>query len=292
ADRLAVALIESGSYPIVTSPALAEAPQPDRGAPLGRSAILSGEILHHEVQTTEYTQYVYDYPYYYYGRPYYYRRGGYWRGYGYPHYGYPYYGYPYYGYPGYAYTYAQTNAFIVVSAQLELAETGEILHATLPAVSAQAVCDAGSTAAGGRSCLDVAMDRAVWALVGEFAVTQLEIKVDPNKALRIVAHRDENGQWRKKESFTAADTEMTVAVSLPPEADRNTFELWIVRKSGGPPVARQRFTWDRNAPFGDMTLTFSPAAIAAAGGPGKYEAQFRAGGEDVMSRDFKITEAR
>ena len=285
ADRLAAALAASGSYPVIRSPALAETPAPQGAAPAGQAAILAGEILHYELITTEHVQYVNDYPYYYYGHPYYYR-GHYWRGHRYP-----YYGYPYYGYPGYAYTTTRTSALVVVSAQLQLADTGQLLHATLPAVSAQAVCDDVELRRG-RSCQDVAIDRAVWQLVGEFTVTEHEIRVDPRKALRIVSSRDDRGQWRDQDSFSADDTEMTVAIALPYEAHRNTFDVSIVRKGTNLPLATQTLIWDRAAPFGDMTLTFRPAAIAAAGGPGRYEVRFHANGKDVMSRGFKITEAR
>ena len=286
ADRLAAALAASGSYPIVRSPALAETPQPQGATPPGQAAVLAGEILHYEVLTTEHVQYVHDYPYYY-GHPYYYRRGGHYR----RGYGYPYYGYPYYGYPGYAYTTTQTNAFIVVAAELQLTDTGQVLHATLPAVSAQAICDDGSLRRG-RSCQDLAIDRAVWQLLAEFAVTEHEIRVDPNKALRIVSSRDEKGEWRDEDSFSTDDTELTVAIALPYEAHRNTFDVSVVRKGTDQPLAAQTLTWDRGAPFGDMTLTFSPAAIAAAGGgPGKYVLRFYANGEEVMSRGFKIEES-
>ena len=285
ADRLAAALAASGSYPTVRSPALAETPAPQDAAPAGQGAVLAGEILHYELITTEHVQYVNDYPYYY-GHPYYYRRGYYWRGYGYP-----YHGYPYYGYPGYAYITTRTSALVVVSAQLQLADTGEVLHATLPAVSAQAICDEVELRRG-RSCQDVAIDRAVWQLVGEFTVTEHEVKVDPRKALRIVSSRDSEGQWRDKDTFAADDTEMTVAIRLPPDAHRNSFDIVIVRKGADTALVAQTLIWDRAAPFGDMTLTFSPADIAADAGPGRYEVRFYANGEDVMSRDFKITKSR
>lgn len=85
---------------------------------------------------------------------------------------------------------------------------------------------------------------------------------------------------------------MTVAVRLPPDAHRNSFDIVIARKGADTALATQTLVWDRAAPFGDMTLTFSPADIAAAGGSGRYEAQFHANGQDVMSRNFRITDPR
>ena len=191
---------------------------------------------------------------------------------------------------GYSYVHVTASAHVAVTAAMVDPKTGKILHETPGAISRRVVREGDRAAIDPNAALNIAADQVVGELISQFAVTAKTVTVRVSKALRIVAGRNEKGEWQNEDEFTAADTHMTVVIALPREAHRNTFDVVIVAKDTDIPLASRTFTWNRNAPAGEMTLNFNPAAIAAAAGPGKYELHFYANGKDAMSRDFKIVD--
>ena len=189
---------------------------------------------------------------------------------------------------GYYYVHLTANAQVAVSAAMIDADSGQIIHETPGAIVSRVTHEGDRANINGDGALDIAAGRVVDELISQFAVTTKTVTVRVSKALRIVSGRNAKGQWQDQDEFTTADTRMTVVVALPPEAHRNTFDVTIFAKDTDLVLDAHALTWNRAAGSRGMTLTFNPAAIAAAAGPGKYELHFYANGQSVMDRDFEI----
>jgi hypothetical protein len=139
------------------------------------------------------------------------------------------------------------------------------------------------------SCLAVATDRAVAKLVEEFAVVRKEIKVKRD-AFRI-ATEYYDGEWQKARKLSPAATKAFVVVEFPPDCDRNSFAIRIVRKDRREVLFEQAFRWERRWSFSGRgrAFEFSPSDIAArGGGVGQYVAKLYSGAKPVLDADFQI----
>jgi hypothetical protein len=184
------------------------------------------------------------------------------------------------------------DAYVAVTAAMVDTETGQIIHETPGVIASRVIREGDQAVIDPNAALNIAADAVINELIAQFAVTVKTITVRVSKAFRIVAGRNEEGEWQDADEFTPDDTHMTVVIALPREAHRNTFDVALFAKDTDTALAARKLTWNRNAPAGEMTLSFNPSAIAAAAGPGEYELRFYANGEEAMTREFEITEAK
>ncbi len=186
-------------------------------------------------------------------------------------------------FPIYSYsTYSQ--AYVALSARLTETAGGDVLHATVAPVSARATSrDAPPPTLG--EMLGRATDQAAGALVGQFAIAPVTVKVRGGRDLR-TARRLGDGTLKNTNDFRADEPEMVVVLHLPPAADRNAFRLAVWREHGQRELAGAGFTWSRGGP--SREFVFSPRQLAEAAGKGDYEVRFLAGTRTVMRAKFKI----
>lgn len=189
------------------------------------------------------------------------------------------------------YVFTRNEAVVAATATMIATKTGAPIHASSPAISQQ--WSQGSPPDYNQAaCLTSAMNNVVYDLLTEFAIVAKTIEVEVDKAFRITTGEVYDGQWTDKASFTTADTELTVVIDLPCEADRNNFRLAVIRKGTKKDLFELPFTWSSGNPSGGAPFLFDPQAIAAAGGgPGTYTMKFYAGEMPVMERDFYISQA-
>ena len=289
ARRLVTALADNKTYRYVSYRRLTETGDPLDPLPqpgdLARAARLTGRVLQFDLMLSEEIRYV-DYGPRYYGgygyggRGYRYRRG-YGRG-----------GYGYGGvyYESYSYVHVTSRAFVTVMAELVSAETGQVIHATPVPLVAAVRWEGDRATTPTEGALDMAIDRTVDQLVQEFAVTEVTLELEPDDALRIADGMSETGDWHERDRFAIDEDKMVVVVDLPPEAHRNAFELRILRHGQHEPVAIRPFIWDRDGALDGTPFVFSPAELAAVGGPGPYDVAFYAADKKIMARGFKLAE--
>ena len=125
---------------------------------------------------------------------------------------------------------------------------------------------------------------AVDRLVAEFALVQMQVKIDPGRTLRVV-RRDQWGDWKDTRRFRMDQNELHVLVSLPAEADRNEFRLMIARKDGEAPAVEEMFTWSRQQR--ERAFTYKPSELAG-DAPGKFEVRLYVRGAEPIKRTFRI----
>ena len=136
--------------------------------------------------------------------------------------------------------------------------------------------------------VDRALTEAADRLVEQFAIVSKQIEVNPREALRTADARTDHG-WRFTDDFSSTADEMFIVLTLPDEADRNTFEVVIRRDDDKSKrtLTGAAIVWDRRDE--ELVLTFSPKRIAeAGGGTGEYRAVFNSQGKEVFNRDFDI----
>ncbi len=193
------------------------------------------------------------------------------------------------GYKRYVFT--RNEAVVAATATMMSTKTGAPIHASSPAISQQ-WAQGSPPEYNQAACLTSAMNNVVYDLLTEFAIVAKTIEVEVDKAFRITTGEVYDGQWTDKKAFTTADTEMTVVIALPYEADRNNFRLAVIRKGTKKDLFELPFTWSSGNPASGAPFLFNPQAIAAAGGgPGTYTLKFYAGETPVMERDFYISQA-
>jgi len=293
AHRLAAALTDNGTYAVLSPRDLRAkmsdedveaASKPDYKAAAetlkrltGAQAFIAGAVTEYKAVRSAYRAWHYDYyPYRYYHRPYY--RHGYGYRYYRPHYPY----YPYYPVADYAFV---SESRVAAEASMVRVSDGSVIHATPQPVRCT-VRTGGYSLPPGNGAVAEAVERLIRHLVRDFAIVPVKVKVNPGKDFRTAAGRTD-GQWEFTEDFHSSDETMYVVLRLPPAADRNAFRLTITPKGREENVlAAHDFTWSRDGP--SRGFAFSPQKIAAGMGPGKYSANFYAGGERVMSRKFEI----
>ncbi|MBX3396801.1 MAG: hypothetical protein KF841_15700 [Phycisphaerae bacterium] len=136
--------------------------------------------------------------------------------------------------------------------------------------------------------LRMAEEDQIAKIVRGIAVTRTQIKLK-GKVLRTASGLYDN-QWDWQDTFAADANAMTVVVSLPPEADRNSFTIRIVKKDAREVLAEHSFEWNKqNAGQG---FPFDIAPLLAKAGPGQFEAKLYSGPEPIAWYTFNLTERR
>lgn len=134
----------------------------------------------------------------------------------------------------------------------------------------------------------MAEEDQILRIVRGIAVTRAQIKLK-GRVIRTASGLYDN-EWDWKDSFAANDDKVTLVVTLPAEADRNSFYVRVVKKDARETLAEESFEWNKaNASVGkDITI----APLFAKGGAGQYEAKLYSGPEPIAWYTFTITESR
>lgn len=187
------------------------------------------------------------------------------------------------------FTFTRNDAVVSVTATMLTAKTGATIHTTGVPAQEHMWAQGAPPEYSMDACLAVAVDSVIFQLLQEFAITGTTLKIKTNEAFRITTGEYFDGEWEDQNVFTTADTEMTVVISLPPEADRNIFGIGVARDGTRQNLIKEDFIWDADAPAEGMTVVFDPSEIAAAGGgPGVYVLKFYTGDEPVIENKFSI----
>ncbi len=239
----------------------------------GIDAFVTGTALAYEAHTAGYLA------------PDYYRAGygyGAWGGGGYGYRRGRYYG-RYYG-PVYDYEYV-AEARVMLTAALVRTADATVLATTPVPIGCQ-VSLAGPAPTLASYALDRSTVRVMDEVVARFAVVAVEIKLKPGEDFRVTSGRRGDTRREVKE-FATGEEEMAVWLRLPPEADRNEFEILLTTKDNRRRIlATEKFRWSRGD--GERTFRFSPKRLAAEAGPGEFRVRFIHRGKEIMHRDFRI----
>jgi len=195
------------------------------------------------------------------------------------------------------YEHVHNEAAVDATARLVGVADGKVLHATRPGLAGVKVV--AETPADGlgvprmdlAECLAAASDQCVAKLTEEFAVVRKQVRVGRD-ALTTASGLD-GEEWEREKRFERTDPQMFVVLKLPPECDRNRFRIALVRDQTRQEIATVEVTWLRRwSDKQGKAFAFSPAEIAAAGGPGDYQAVLYCGGaaEPVLDTGFEIKE--
>ncbi|MCE5278081.1 MAG: CsgG/HfaB family protein [Planctomycetaceae bacterium] len=188
------------------------------------------------------------------------------------------------------YVVTRNEANVAVTATLIRVSDGRPIHATSQPLKATSWAQGSPPARDAHGCLSQAVDAVVNQLVGEFAVTQCQIKINPNEDCRTASALYDN-KWEYSDRFSTADEKMFVVIKLPGVCNRNRFRITIVRSGERTDLVQHDIVW--SSKFGSFGYGFSPKEIAAkGGGAGEYTVKFYSGPEPVMTRTFKIEDTR
>ena len=184
------------------------------------------------------------------------------------------------------YTYTRNEANVSVTAALIRVSDGSTLH-TAPAKWNQ-WAEGSPPKYDPYACASTAVDNVVALLVQQFAIIRKEIKLNPNKALRICTEKYD-GKWVEAREVKTTDKKMYLVLALPAECHRNRFRMTIVRKDQRKVLASLKLTWTKSNDPDGKGYTFDPNDVATkGGGPGWYEVKFHSGDEPVLRRAFQI----
>jgi hypothetical protein len=295
ADRLAEQLKANGTYIVISPKELASRmsagpttmpakPTVEQAAEAmrklgGVDAFITGTVRQFGADRGTYTE-VYDDPWYhggYYGGYYGGSRRHWGRG------GHGYYG-DYYGgyYPVYR-QYSYSQAYVSALATMCRVSDAGVIYST-PSPAAARLTSGGGITLPVDEVLSDAAETVSHDIVATFAIVPRQVKVKKDHVLRPAIRID--GRVKYTTDFKPGDDGLYVEVSLPPEADRNEFRLAVARKNQ-PPIAEQKFTWNR----ADSTREFFfalPQIAEAGGGKGDYELRLYGGDKAEIERGIKI----
>lgn len=179
----------------------------------------------------------------------------------------------------------RNEANVSVTARLIRTDGTTIYSTPAPAHGSWAI-EGSPPALDPYGCRAVAVRSAVGQLLAQLAITRKVIKLDPGKALR-TARRYYEGEWEHAKEFKSTDEKMFVVLALPPDADRNTFKITIIRKDTEEYLVTRKVAWSRS--WRTRGLEVSPKDLAArGGGPGTYTVKFYSGAKPVFTSDFRI----
>jgi hypothetical protein len=128
-----------------------------------------------------------------------------------------------------------------------------------------------------------ATSRAIGEVLGAVSVVEMEIEINPDKALTIERVRD--GRRRAVDDFRDGD-HLAVIVDLPREADRNRFQLEIRPETGGEAVETRSFVW--NSQRSPREMLFDPAGWIEPGEEAEFDLVLLRGKTVVASEDVEV----
>lgn len=197
------------------------------------------------------------------------------------HYGYPHHYHRGYSYAWYMPTYRTvTLAAAEGSATLLRVSNGETIGTTPDRAVQKRRTGRGLT---GAELLSAAVDELARQVVEAFAITDREVEIDPNRALRIGV-RDAGGELRTTSTFESGGEAVVAEIRLPEEAAQNEFALVVGRKGAMSPLAEKRFTWTRD--LETKQVIFEPEEFAQ--GTGEYELTLLVNEQKVITRQFRL----
>jgi hypothetical protein len=207
---------------------------------------------------------------------------GYGHGYAYP---YRHYRSGFYGYRSWPVTYrVRREAAVSVKVTLTRVSDGQTLYTTAEPVRMRLDSSDVEGDIPGEEMLGMAADQAAGLVADRIAPSRVTLKLDPDKTLR-TADRFNGGAY----DFHPGETIYAV-LSLPNEADRNTFRLAIIQKEGATELASKEIVWDRAAE--KRSVTFKTDKLLEDAGAGQYLLKLYSGRTFVFERDFEIKSSR
>ncbi|NOZ23365.1 MAG: hypothetical protein GXP25_20005 [Planctomycetes bacterium] len=99
------------------------------------------------------------------------------------------------------------------------------------------------------------------------------------------------GQFMDKTKvFTTRDEQVYIVLKLTQDFADTTLLIRIVQKDNEQIVEQKEHVW--SGKYGQFGFPFKMADIVKKGGPGKYEAQYYIGGQEIGVEEFRIKEAK
>ena len=183
---------------------------------------------------------------------------------------------------------------LTVSARIETPD-GAILQVTAEPITAHVRSDEGDASTPLMSleeCYYRAIREVSAELVRQFAITEGMVSVVGEDTFFIAAGRDLEGNWVRSNTFSIDTPALRVVVKLPPEADRNVFQLVIIAKNKpDTPLKREVFVWRREDRSTGQVFVFVPLELLTQAGTGQLQVQLRSGDTPILRRDLTITES-
>jgi hypothetical protein len=137
-------------------------------------------------------------------------------------------------------------------------------------------------------CLRLAEENQVGAIVKVLAVTTTQIKLKGEVLRTATALYDQ--KWDLQRRIVPKDDHFYVVVTLPPEADRNSFTITIVPREKRDVVAEQPFVWSKQ--YNAFGCEFKVKPIVDKNGFGDYQAKLYSGPTPVATYDFSVVDKR
>ncbi|MBT3200101.1 MAG: hypothetical protein HN350_09310 [Phycisphaerales bacterium] len=124
------------------------------------------------------------------------------------------------------------------------------------------------------ACLTAAREQILQALLNEFAITPMTIRVEPSETFFTAAGQPYAGKWPKSKKFSISqDRDIVLTLILPKICERNKFTITVSRKDALSDLINYEVFWTNEmttSPAGKQ-FVFNPAELAkTGGGPGDY----------------------
>jgi hypothetical protein len=205
-------------------------------------------------------------------------------------------GYPYrhwntgmYGYRRWPVTYRmEREAVVSVKITLTRLSDGETLYTTAQPVRLRLDSYDVEGDVPAEEMLGYAADRAAVRLAERLAPSKMVLELKPDQTLK-TADGFTGGEYNYTDDFRPGDT-LYAVLSLPKEADRNTFRLAIIQKEGAAEIASQEIVWDRAAE--KRSATFEVDQLLEEAPPGKFLLKLYSGDVFAFEQDFEIKPRR
>jgi hypothetical protein len=190
-----------------------------------------------------------------------------------------------YGYRSWPVTYRmEREAAVSVKITLTRSSDGQVLFTTAQPVRMRLDSRDVEGDVPAEEMLGHAADRAASMLADRVAPHRITLKLKPDKTLR-TARDFSAGEYDYADEFHPGQT-LYAVLSLPDEADRNTFRLAIIPKEGAAEIASREIVWTRSAE--KRSVTFEVDELLKDAGPGEYLLKLYSGDVFAFQQDFRV----
>ncbi len=191
----------------------------------------------------------------------------------------------FYGYRSWPVSYRlEREAAVSVKITLTRVCDGQVLYTTAQPVRMRLDSRDVEGNVPAEEMLGLAADKAADMLVDRVAPHRITLKLKPGKTLR-TARDFSAGEYEYADDFHPGQT-LYAVLSLPDQADRNTFRLAIIPKEGAAEIASREIVWDRAAE--KRSVTFEVDKLLRNAGPGKYLLKLYSGDVFALQQDFRL----
>ncbi len=191
----------------------------------------------------------------------------------------------FYGYRSWPVTYRmEREAAVSVKITLTRSSDGQVLYTTAQPVRMRLDSRDVEGDVPAEEMLGHAADRAAGMLADRVAPHPITLKLKPDKTLQ-TARNFSAGEYEYADEFRPGQT-LYAVLSLPDEADRNTFRLAIIPKEGAAEIASGQIVWDRSAE--KRSVTFEVDKLLKDAGPGEYLLKLYSGDVFAFQQGFTV----